>query len=611
MMKSSMAPPIPPEAAKEIDYIKGLVARHFPVYDVRVSFDVVQYFCRADPTTLEGNFEEMRLEMNQLGYIPMITYEKGEYIVAIARRPATRYRGIYFNVALLIATTVSTLIAGLLQWASYDDVPSDEIWTLNTLAMGALTFTLPLMGMLAIHELGHFFMARRRKVAASLPFFIPSIPPLGTFGAFISLRDPIPNRKSLLDIGVAGPFTGLVVAVAMAVLGLYLTNLGAKPLPQNIGSEGVVSVSLPIIMTALEMLVPIEGDYLLHPTAFAAWVGILVTALNLLPVGQLDGGHLGRAILGARAKYLSWAVVAMLIGIGIYYLGWLLFAMLVLFLGAKHPPPLNDITPLDAKRKGVAIAAFVVLAVSFIPVPMTAVAADFSFELEPITEVNATIAPGGSQEFIIVVNNTGNVLNEISLSNLSWPANWTAEFKRADQDQSRYAEELVVLLNSSETYVVNVRITASAFATTGDNYTVTIIGSAVNSSEERMLQFTLTAGTPTLTLSLSADQLTIPRTGNASVTILLDNAGLADVNLTLKSLFPSDIFARITPTEAFDSDSTSELNVTVPAGAQMTATLWIFVPDFSQLGDKAVSVYAFYGTMMVCSADASVTVTSG
>jgi uncharacterized membrane protein len=285
--------------------------------------------------------------------------------------------------------------------------------------------------------------------------------------------------------------------------------------------------------------------------------------------------------------------------------------MLVLFLGAKHPPPLNDITPLDAKRKGVAIAAFVVLAVSFIPVPMTAVAADFSFELEPITEVNATIAPGGSQEFIIVVNNTGNVLNEISLSNLSWPANWTAEFKRADQDQSRYAEELVVLLNSSETYVVNVRITASAFATTGDNYTVTIIGSAVNSSEERMLQFTLTAGTPTLTLSLSADQLTIPRTGNASVTILLDNAGLADVNLTLKSLFPSDIFARITPTEAFDSDSTSELNVTVPAGAQMTATLWIFVPDFSQLGDKAVSVYAFYGTMMVCSADASVTVTSG
>ncbi|HEX9907250.1 MAG TPA: site-2 protease family protein [Thermoplasmata archaeon] len=606
-----MAPPIPPEAAKEIDYIKGLVARHFPVYDVRVSFDVVQYFCRADPTTLEGNFEEMRLEMNQLGYIPMITYEKGEYIVAIARRPATRYRGIYFNLALLIATTVSTLIAGLLQWASYDDVPSDEIWTLNTLAMGALTFTLPLMGMLAIHELGHFFMARRRKVAASLPFFIPSIPPLGTFGAFISLRDPIPNRKSLLDIGVAGPFTGLVVAVAMAVLGLYLTNLGAKPLPQNIGSEGVVSVSLPIIMTALEMLVPIEGDYLLHPTAFAAWVGILVTALNLLPVGQLDGGHLGRAILGARAKYLSWAVVAMLIGIGIYYLGWLLFAMLVLFLGAKHPPPLNDITPLDAKRKGVAIAAFVVLAVSFIPVPMTAVAADFSFELEPITEVNATIAPGGSQEFIIVVNNTGNVLNEISLSNLSWPANWTAEFKRADQDQSRYAEELVVLLNSSETYVVNVRITASAFATTGDNYTVTIIGSAVNSSEERMLQFTLTAGTPTLTLSLSADQLTIPRTGNASVTILLDNAGLADVNLTLKSLFPSDIFARITPTEAFDSDSTSELNVTVPAGAQMTATLWIFVPDFSQLGDKAVSVYAFYGTMMVCSADASVTVTSG
>jgi len=123
----------------------------------------------------------------------------------------------------------------------------------------------------------------------------------------------------------------------------------------------------------IQQLVPIEGDYLLHPTAFAAWVGFLVTALNLLPVGQLDGGHVARALLGAKTKYLSWVTAAILVALGFFYTGWLLFAFLILLLGARHPPPLNDITPLDTRRKVVGVLAFAILIVAFVPIPMTVV----------------------------------------------------------------------------------------------------------------------------------------------------------------------------------------------------------------------------------------------
>lgn len=491
MVSNTMAPPIPPEASKEIELVKSLVARHFPVYDVRVNYDVIQFFCSVDKSNLEESFDRLREEMSAQGYIPMITYDKGEHIVTVARKPVAAYRSIYVNLALLIATFLTMLFAGVLDWASYAD-EEDAIFTLNNLAAGLITFTLPLIAILSVHELAHYFAARRRKVAASLPFFIPAFPPLGTFGAFISLRDPIPNRKVLLEIGVAGPLAGMLVAIPLGVLGLSLTNSEAKLAPVNV-SDNVVVLWFPFIYDFLESLVPIQGDYVLHPTAFAAWVGFLVTALNLLPMGQLDGGHVARALLGRKAKYLSWATVAILIVLGLMYWGWLLFALLILMIGARHPPPLDDISKLDAKRIGVGVLAFAVLILAFAPIPMMQLEADHSFELVPQGSTNATITLGDWVTFSLLVNNTGNTLNEIHLSKSSSPFDWTVAFKRPAQDESNYSETFTVTLNSSETAVLDVIIMSSiAQPPSTENVSVVILGAALNSTQERTVTYNFT-----------------------------------------------------------------------------------------------------------------------
>jgi membrane-associated protease RseP (regulator of RpoE activity) len=587
-----MAPPIPPEASKEIEFIKGLVARHFPVYDVRVTYDVVEFFCRAEPTTLEQNFEDLREEMGKSGYIPMITYDKGEHIITVAKKPTTKYRSSYVNIGLLVATFLTMLLAGALDWGGY----ADEGLTLDTVLMGMLTFTLPLMAILGVHELGHFFMARRRKVAASMPFFIPSIPPLGTFGAFISLRDPIPNKKSLMEIGVAGPICGLLMAIPFGIIGLMLTNSEARTVPLNVGSEGVMGISFPLIYMWIEQLVPINGDYLMHPTAFAAWVGFLVTALNLLPVGQLDGGHVARALLGAKAKYLSWVTVAILVAIGFFYTGWLLFALLILFLGARHPPPLNDITPLDVKRKAIGVLAFVMLVVAFVPIPMTAVSADHSFEITTEQDTNASIAAGGWSVFSLLIDNTGNTYNEIHLIRESSPTGWEALFKMHNQSDDYYSDPLILWLNSGETADIDLRIAASTSAEFAQTYNVTIKGVSMNSSVTRELAFNLTVTSPPLTFTVINDNLTIPRGTEGDVFIQVNNSATTDANLTFdasQNLPPlvDVILYAVSPSEP---GASRELNMTIMASGSNGFGVNVSVRDVASLGEKSIPINVYY-----------------
>jgi membrane-associated protease RseP (regulator of RpoE activity) len=587
-----MAPPIPPEASKEIEFIKGLVARHFPVYDVRVTYDVVEFFCRAEPTTLEQNFEDLREEMGKSGYIPMITYDKGEHIITVAKKPTTKYRSSYVNIGLLVATFLTMLLAGALDWGGY----ADEGLTLDTVLMGMLTFTLPLMAILGVHELGHFFMARRRKVAASMPFFIPSIPPLGTFGAFISLRDPIPNKKSLMEIGVAGPICGLLMAIPFGIIGLMLTNSEARTVPLNVGSEGVMGISFPLIYMWIEQLVPINGDYLMHPTAFAAWVGFLVTALNLLPVGQLDGGHVARALLGAKAKYLSWVTVAILVAIGFFYTGWLLFALLILFLGARHPPPLNDITPLDVKRKVVGVLAFVMLVVAFVPIPMTAISADHSFELTTEQDTNASIAAGGWSIFSLLVDNTGNTYNEIHLIRESSPTAWETLFKMHNQSDDYYSDPLILWLNSGETADIDLRIAASTSAEFAQTYNVTVKGVSMNSSVTRELAFNLTVTSPPLTFTVINDNLTIPRGTEGDVFIQVNNSATTDANLTFdasQNLPPlvDVILYAVSPSEP---GASRELNMTIMASGSNGFGVNVSVRDVAALGEKTIPINVYY-----------------
>ncbi|MEE9163908.1 MAG: site-2 protease family protein [Thermoplasmata archaeon] len=405
----------------EVEEVRALVGRHFAIYDIRVRPEAIAVYVRVEAPQLEERFEALRLEMRGGKYLPLLRLEGGEHILYVQRSPPRRFRGIWLNVVLLAATLVTTLVAGMIHWAGYNG--SAELFTLSNVIFGGLFFALPLMAILGTHEMGHFILARRHNVAASLPFFIPAPPPIifGTFGALISMREPIPNKKALLDIGMSGPLLGLAVALPVTLLGLYLNALDPRLAGPNIGGQAVVN--LPFLYQALLFAIPIPDNALLHPTAFAGWVGFLVTGLNLLPAGQLDGGHVARALLGDKAKYLSYAAFAILLALGfLFFFSWIILAFVVLFIGLRHPPPLNDITPLDGGRKLAGVGVMILLILSLHWVPLEEISIDVAAQfrdpgnpLLTIEEDNVTLT-NFTATYTFVLNITGNVRTRVVLS---------------------------------------------------------------------------------------------------------------------------------------------------------------------------------------------------
>ncbi len=371
-------------AEAEIETIRASVAKHFSVYGVVVTPMALTFQVAAPPTGIDAPFEALRQELVPKDYIPTVTQEKGETVLHVQRRPKARFAKRQVNLVLLGVTILTTVFfGGAWNWADYSGRP---ILSVESVGYGGLFFTLPLLTILGCHEMGHYLVAKRYKVHASLPFFLPSLPPLGTFGAFISMRDPIPSRRALLDIGVSGPLVGFAIAIPVTLAGLALST-GAPGVSPGIAGE---AIRPSILFTFLSLFFPLPQTYSLHPLAFAGWVGLFVTAINLLPAGQLDGGHVARALLGSRQVYVSWAAVLILFGLSISfsYPGWFLFGFLILVLGIRHPPPLNDITRLDVTRKLVGIAAVAILVVTFVPQPFVAVGSQRALAFE---------APGGTR----------------------------------------------------------------------------------------------------------------------------------------------------------------------------------------------------------------------
>ncbi len=609
---SGMQSPVSPDAAREIEHVKSLVARHFPVYDVRMNYDVVEFYCKIDETTLEESFESLREEMAPQGYIPMVTYEKGEHVIVVGKKPARKYRSVHVNLIMLMITFAAVMFAGILDWASYANVPGDQVYSAENVLTGIVVFALPLLAILGVHELGHYFMARRRKVAASLPFFIPSIPPLGTFGAFISLRDPIPNRKSLLEIGVAGPIAGLLVALPLAIAGLMLTNMEARPAPDDFETGSIIRVAFPYIYGWLEQLMPIEGDYLLHPTAFAAWVGFLVTALNLLPAGQLDGGHISRALLGRNAKYASWATIAILIALSFEYFAWMLFAFLILILGAKHPPPLNDITKLDIKRQIVGVIAFIILIVAFVPVPISIAVADHSIDVAPAGATNATIGPGETALFTFFVVNEGNVRNNISIETLGAPDGWEVWFRQSADENSTYSTTLSYRSTISENATFEALIRAASYAQLGnESVTITARSTSAEESEgdvEDSLTFSFNVTGPDVEFWVPDATVTVSAGGEEVFGIQVNNTGSGNVTLSMTAYnLPSFVGVALFLDE-LDANSTSTLNVTVPADGSVVLNALVFVSSSADPGDRTLYVSASYGDVELALLDVALTV---
>ncbi len=383
----------------ELDRLRAIVAAQFPVYETRIGPQSVLLAVHVDPATLEGRFDRLRQELWTRGYIPLLRREGGEDFVEVLRRPKGRTSREWVNLALLLATVATTVFAGAMIWLTYVGGVS---LSATDFVDGGIYFAGPLLAILGVHELAHFWMARRRHLDASLPYFIPIPPPFlfGTFGAFVSIREPFPDRKALFDVGVAGPIAGFALAVPISLAGLAL-SMHSPVLPANycgpsfLGqSYGNILLGPSLFWWVLSQFLP-PGLLSLHPLALAGWVGIFVTAINLLPAGSLDGGHVFRALLGDRARYVSYAAAILLFGFGFFYYGWLLFAILVLFLGLRHPPPLNDLTPLDSKRYVVGVLAAVVLVSGFVLVPLSTPAGTVSFANAEV-RVASELPPGAA-----------------------------------------------------------------------------------------------------------------------------------------------------------------------------------------------------------------------
>ena len=303
-------------------------------------------------------------------YTPLLRVVGGEQqVVAMPGLVRARPARVWINVVLFVVTVLSVVIVGAMN-EGIDPLA-------NPLGVAAgLPFAVALLVILGAHEFGHYFTARHHGVAVTLPYFIPMpLSPVGTFGAFIQLRSPVRTRNQLFDVGVAGPLVGLVVAIPLLLYGLSVSPVQALPAQGGYIMEGNSLAYAGAKYLIHGQLLPSNGrDVMLDPVAFAAWFGLLVTAFNLLPVGQLDGGHVLFALFGEKVRIVGFVFVGILLVMGLLlWEGWIIWAILIFLLGVGHPAPLNDITPLSPRRKLLGAIVLLLFLLVFVPVPLTVV----------------------------------------------------------------------------------------------------------------------------------------------------------------------------------------------------------------------------------------------
>lgn len=301
----------------------------------------------------------------------------------VRARPKHRY---WLHALLLLLTLLTTTIVGSEMAHSFAagrpfDFETDlmgytKLWHDPSFLLDGLPFSVTLLTILMAHEMGHYLAARYYNVDATLPFFLPAPTLIGTFGAFIRIRSAILSKRILFDIGVGGPLAGFAVLILPLIAGVSMSKV-----VHGIGSHGDLVFGTPLIVRFFEWIifpgVPV-GDIYLHPVARAAWVGLLATALNLLPIGQLDGGHVLYAFLGEKTRIWSRFAVAMLAVLGLvqlftsaYKMGymWLFWAVFLLIFGMRHPA-IVDPSPVGRTRTWLGVAALVIFILSFTAAPI-------------------------------------------------------------------------------------------------------------------------------------------------------------------------------------------------------------------------------------------------
>lgn len=318
-------------------------------------------------------FERLRQGFEAQGFTPLIREVEGRTaVIALPLVIEATDSNPTINFVLFIATIFSTMMVG-----GYEAIATAQ--SVPELVRGFLSgwpFSLCIMLILTAHELGHYFAARYHKVPVTLPYFIPlpfpAISFIGTLGAFIRLKGPAQNRRVLLDIGAAGPLAGLVFAIPILFYGLSTSALAPLPTAPYL-LEGNSLFYLFAKFVVFGQVLPANGlDVTLNQVAWAGWVGLLVTSLNLIPAGQLDGGHMAYVLFGEKARQFFWPIV---IGLGLLALftltfTWVIWIVLLYYVGRRHAEPLDDVTRLDPVRRGIAIFGLVLFVLTFTPIPL-------------------------------------------------------------------------------------------------------------------------------------------------------------------------------------------------------------------------------------------------
>jgi len=362
--------------------------------------------CRGQLTMdSETAYDQLAQALRPQNVTPLFRIEDGRHtIIILSGIVDPKPSNPWINLILFVLTVFSVLLAGALY--AYDAPLSNNLGeallTLLANLWRGWPFALSLLAILGTHEFGHYLAARFHRSAVTLPYFIPfPLSIFGTLGAFIQLKEPPKNRNILLDIGAGGPYAGLIVAIPVLVFGLLTSEV--HPLPSMpISGQGFEGNSIFYLLLKFSIFhewlpkpanfqgmapllywgryfftgtpLPFGGwDVTLNQVAWAGWAGLLVTALNLIPVGQLDGGHLLYVLLGKKAKYAVPVVVITLVALSMVWSGWFLWAALIFFFGRYHAEPLDQITPLSPGRKWVAIFGLVLFALLFMPVPLVTV----------------------------------------------------------------------------------------------------------------------------------------------------------------------------------------------------------------------------------------------
>jgi membrane-associated protease RseP (regulator of RpoE activity) len=394
--------------------INNLVNRIFRVEDVTLGDGRQNYFIRYRGHLIgqdsAADYDWLSKQLKPYSVTPLFRKEgEQQSILLVNGLIQTRPSNPSVNAVLFGLTVVSVLLAGAIY--TYQGPPTAS---LGQMALALLKnigtgwpFAVSLLAILVSHEFGHYLAGRYHKTHVTLPYFLPlPFSPFGTLGAFINMKEPPKNRRILLDIGIAGPLAGLIVAIPVLLIGLSLSTVAQLPqavqpgvglqmegnsllyllakfavfhqwLPAPASFNGVP----PFIYWARYFFtgnpVPFGGvDVMLSPVAWAGWAGILVTALNLIPAGQLDGGHMMYVLIGSqKARRILPIILVALVALGFVWNGWWLWAVLIFLLGRIYAEPLDQITPLNGGRKALAILALVIFILVFTPVPLTLIGA--------------------------------------------------------------------------------------------------------------------------------------------------------------------------------------------------------------------------------------------